>query len=113
MVVPLAEAAPASDKQAAQQLEAYVDAFAANGDFSGVVLVTRGGKRVFEREVGVASLSSKRRNRSNTKFVVASVTKTFTAAGVALLQNDGKIKIEDGLELYLPDFAPASRIKIW
>ncbi len=113
MIVPLAAAATDSDKQAAQQLSAYVDAFATNGDLSGVVLVTRGGKRVFEREVGVSSLSSKRRIRSNTKFVVASVTKTFTAAGIALLQNDGKIKIEDGLDDYLPYFAPASRIKIW
>jgi CubicO group peptidase (beta-lactamase class C family) len=29
------------------------------------------------------------------------------------LQNDGKLKIEDKLDLYLPDFAPAGKIMLW
>lgn len=93
-------------------LGTYVSAHAANGDFSGVVLVSRHGRRVFETSVGMASLAFGVRNGLTTRFLVASVTKTFTAAGIALLQDEGKLKIADSLEVYLPDFPPASKIKL-
>jgi CubicO group peptidase (beta-lactamase class C family) len=113
VVATQAAAVPAPDARAAKTWEAYVGAYAANGDFSGVVLVTRHGKRIFEKAAGFASVPFDQPNRIDTRFPVASVTKTFTAAGIALLQNDGKLKIEDGLDVYLPDFAPASKIKLW
>jgi len=105
--------APLSDSQAAKGWAAYIDAHAANGDFSGVMLVTRHGKRIFEKSAGLASRELDVPIRSDTRFVVASVTKTFTAAGMALLQEDGKLKFTDGLDAYLPGFKYASKIKLW
>lgn len=106
-----AEADP--DAAAARQLDAYVSAHAANDDFSGIVLVTRHGKRVFEKTAGLASRRFDVPIRPDTRFLVASVTKTFTAASIALLQADEKLKIEDTLDRFLPDFPNAKKIYLW
>ncbi len=104
---------PGADGAAAKMFDAYIAAHAANGDFSGTVLVTRNGRRIFEKSYGDASRAFDVPNRGDTRFAVASVTKTFTAASIALLQNDGKLKIIDGLDVYLPEFAHAKKIKLW
>ena len=112
-LVPLPAADRATEPAIAKMLDLYVDGHAANGDFSGTVLVTRHGRRVYEKSAGLASREFDVPNRLDTRFVVASVTKTFTAAGVALLEAQAKLKITDGLELYLPDLPPAGKIKLW
>jgi D-alanyl-D-alanine carboxypeptidase len=90
-----------------------VGAHAANGDFSGVLLVTRHGERVVEVHDGRAGPASEEPIAADSRFLVASVTKTFTAAAIALLEKDGKLAITDGLDQYLPDFAHAGKIKLW
>jgi len=110
---PLPAAAEDTDSQAAQRIDACIAAHAANGDFSGIVLVSRRGRPICQKSVGRASHAFDVPNGAETRFVVASVTKTFTAAGVALLAGQGKLKITDGLDQYLPDFAHAKTIKIW
>jgi CubicO group peptidase (beta-lactamase class C family) len=101
------------DARAVQMWDAYITAHAVNEDFSGVVRVSRQGNRIYERRVGLASRAFDQPHGPDTRFLVASVTKTFTAAGIALLENEGKLKISDGLDLYLPQFAPAKKIKLW
>ena len=112
-VVPASAAEQAPDERAAAMLDAYVAAHAANGDVSGVILVSRHGRRVYEKSVGLASQAFEVPIRPDSRFLVASLTKTFTAAAIALLQSDGKLKITDGLEPYLPELAPAKKIKLW
>jgi len=109
--VPAAE--PKSDASAVQALDAYIGAHAANGDFSGIVRVSRHGERVYEKTLGLASRRFDVPIAPDTRFAVASVTKTFTAAGIQLLVDQGKLKIEDGLDAYLPELPQAKQIKIW
>jgi CubicO group peptidase (beta-lactamase class C family) len=106
-------AEPNSDASAVQALDAYIGAHAANGDFSGIVRVSRRGERIYEKTIGFASRGFDVPIAPDTRFVVASVTKTFTAAGIQLLVDQGKLKIEDGLEAHLPEFPYAKKIKIW
>jgi len=113
----LVAAVEVSASKETKLLDSFIEAHAANGDFSGVVLVSRHGKSVYEKHVGSASLTFDIPNRTDTRFLVASVTKTFTAAGIALLQDEGKLKPTDGLDLYLADFPHgqphATKIKLW
>jgi len=112
-------AAPAAGKtQAAAAgiapaFDAYIDGHAANGDFPGVVLVSRDGRRIYQKTVGSASLPFRAPNGLDSRFLVASVTKTFTAAGIAFLQDQSRLKTDDGLELYLPGLPAAGKIKPW
>jgi CubicO group peptidase (beta-lactamase class C family) len=46
-------------------------------------------------------------NSPSTKFRLGSITKQFTAACILLLEERGKLKVEDPVKKYMPD-APAA-----
>jgi CubicO group peptidase (beta-lactamase class C family) len=100
-------------QNALRDLDRYVLAHAANGDFNGTVLVTSHGKTLYSKNNGAASLRFGVPVVTDTRFGVASVTKTLTAAAVALLVSDGKLRIEDSVDKYLPDFPRGNEIKVW
>ena len=91
-----------------RQIQAYVH----NGDFSGSVLVARDGRIVFQKSYGMANHEWGIPNSDKTKFHVASVTKTFTAAAILQLERAGKLKLDDPLSKYIPDFLNGERITI-
>ena len=71
------------------------------------VLVMRDGKVVKEQGYGYANLEHKVPVTSETIFQSGSTGKQFTAAGILLLAEDGKLGLDDRLVQYFPD-APAS-----
>ena len=91
-----------------EQVQAYVR----NGDFSGSILVAKRGSVVFQRSYGMADYEWGIPNSERTKFHIASVTKTFTAAAVLMLEEHGKLKLSDPLSKYVPDYLNGDRITI-
>lgn len=67
--------------------------------FSGVILVARGGE-VLERAYGLADRELDVANRTHTKFRIGSLTKQFTAGAMLLLEQDGKLRLDDPLCKY-------------
>jgi CubicO group peptidase (beta-lactamase class C family) len=61
----------------------------------GAVLVARDGKVVFSKGYGRANLEFDIPNTPNTKFRLGSVTKQFAAASILLLQERGKLSVQD------------------
>jgi CubicO group peptidase (beta-lactamase class C family) len=99
-------AAPCFAQEAArfdEVVKPYVDRHA----FMGSVLVARGSDIVFSKGYGSADLEWNIPNSATTKFRIGSLTKQFTAASILLLEERGKLKIEDPISTYLPD-VPAS-----
>lgn len=86
------------------ELDAYVQERCAADQFSGVVLIAKDGIPIFERACGYADLSFMVPNQIDTKFNIASITKTFTAVAIGQLVDQGKISFNDVIALYLPDF---------
>jgi D-alanyl-D-alanine carboxypeptidase len=85
------------------------------GEFSGVVLVRKGGKTVLHEAYGLASIEYKAPNKVDTRFNLASVGKMFTAVAIGQLVEHGKLKWTDTLAKVLPDYpnkAQAGRITI-
>lgn len=97
--------------QTAGKLDEAVQALAKDGNFMGSVLVARGDEVLLNKGYGSADLEKQIPNDPKTKFRLASVTKQFTAAAILLLEERGKLKIEDPVKNYLPD-APAAWDKI-
>ncbi len=91
-----------------RQAQAYVR----NGDFSGSILVARDGRILFQKSYGLANYEWNISNSEKTKFHIASVTKTFTAAAILHLEQQGKLKLTDPLSKYVPDFLNGDRITI-
>lgn len=89
-----------------QVIKAYVPS-----RFMGSVLVAQDGKVLLDKGYGFANLEWEVPNTPTTKFRLGSITKQFTAASILLLEERGKLKVEDPVKKYMPD-APAAWDKI-
>ena len=105
--VPLLVAQPSSSR-----FDHQVQAYVRNGDFSGSILITKDGHVLFQKAYGMANYEWAIPNSEKTRFHIASVTKTFTAAAVLRLEQEGKLKIADPLSKYVPDFLNGDRITV-
>ena len=63
-----------------------------NHDFKGNIILALDGKIVFEQCFGYADISQKKKNDSKTVFQLASVSKQFTAMGIAILKEKGMVE---------------------
>ncbi|MEO7797587.1 MAG: serine hydrolase [Opitutaceae bacterium] len=89
------------------RMDAAVNVHAASGRFMGSVLVAKDGVVVFEKSSGSANLEWDVPNAPDTKFRIGSLTKQFTAAAILLLEERGKLKVEDPITPLIPS-APVS-----
>lgn len=62
--------------------------------FSGVVMIRRNDEVVFESATGYADRANKRENKLDTKFGIASGTKTFTSTAISMLIDQGKLELD-------------------
>jgi CubicO group peptidase (beta-lactamase class C family) len=65
--------------------------------------VSLNGESVFERAFGLAEMEFNIPNSAQTIFESGSVAKQFTAAALVLLQQDGKLNIDDPVRKYIPE----------
>src|SRR5919205_1845220 len=65
--------------------------------------VSLNGDVVFEKAFGLAELEHNVPNTPQTIFESGSVAKQFTAAALVLLQQDGKLSIDDPVKKYIPE----------
>jgi CubicO group peptidase (beta-lactamase class C family) len=65
--------------------------------------VSLNGETVFEKAFGLADLEHNVPNTPQTIFESGSVAKQFTAAALVLLQQDGKLSLEDPVKKYIPE----------
>ena len=93
------------------RMDQIVQAYTDSKQFMGSVLVARDGTALLSKGYGSADLEWSVPNSPTTKFRLGSVTKQFTAACVLLLEERGKLKVDDPVKRYMPD-APAAWDKI-
>ena len=68
------------------------------------VAVVKDGKVIHAKGYGVRSLKTKEKVNENTLFGIASNSKAFTAAALGMLQDEGKLKYDDKVTDYIPEF---------
>lgn len=83
-------------------VEEYLERFEVPG---AAVAIVSGGEAVLNDGFGVADLGSGEAVTNGTAFAIASVTKAFTAVGVAALVDDGLLEWDAPVRDYLPEFA--------
>jgi CubicO group peptidase (beta-lactamase class C family) len=109
--------ARAEPARLAPAIEAKIDAAVqqdvASGRVAGAaVAILRDNKLVFAKGYGRANLELAAPVNAKTVFRIGSLTKQFTAAGVLLLAEQGKLKIDDKLSQYLPNFPRANEVTL-
>lgn len=109
----LASACLAQDKPQTEmvpRMEQIVQSYVPK-QFMGSVLVAENGKILLDKGYGFANLEWQVPNTPTTKFRLGSITKQFTAASILLLEERGKLKVEDPVKKYMPD-TPAAWDKV-
>lgn len=86
------------------KLEGYLRAAEREWGFQGSVLVARGDKVILKKALGAADRANGIPNTPETRFLIASITKVFTATAVMKLAEEGLVRLEDSAVRYLPDF---------
>lgn len=94
------------------QIEQYFENLTANRDFAGIVLIGNKEKVLAQYIAGYADLKEEKLHSDQSQFGIASLTKTFTAAAIIKLKEEGKLQLEDKVGLYLPSFPHGDKISI-
>jgi CubicO group peptidase (beta-lactamase class C family) len=68
------------------------------------VAIVKDDKIVYEKGYGVRSLNSGKKVDENTLFGIASNSKAFTTAAIGILVDEGKLKLDDKVTDYIPEF---------
>jgi CubicO group peptidase (beta-lactamase class C family) len=71
--------------------------------FSGTILVAWESEDLIILSYGLADRENEVPNTSNTKYAIGSISKSFTAMAIMILEERGLLKVEDSLCKYLPD----------
>jgi Beta-lactamase len=103
----LADARPLSETSFSPSLKAEVDrVFAAwdKPDSPGCALgIVHNGKLAYQRGYGQANLEQNLPITPSSVFYIASTSKQFTAASIALLAKQNKLSLDDDARKYLPE----------
>ena len=94
------------------KVDAYIKPYLEMKVFNGAVLIARKGKILLSKGYGMANYELDVANTPKTKFHLASVSKTFTAASILLLEERGLLRTSDPLTKYIPDYPNGEKITI-
>lgn len=91
----------------AQQLTSQIDVYANNetraNNFSGTILIARGGRVLVSKGYGMANIENDVLNTPQMRFRIGSLSKQFTAMAVVILQERRALNVQDSICTYLPN----------
>jgi CubicO group peptidase (beta-lactamase class C family) len=79
----------------------YVD----GGDIPGIVTLIGRGDEIHVDAIGTKKVGEREPMRRDTIFRIASITKPIAAAATMILVDDGKLRLDDAVERWLPELA--------
>src|SRR5262245_12565427 len=88
----------------ANKLEKLLAELYKNHLFNGAIVVGQNGKIIFSNGYGYASFRDSIPFTTLTTADGGSNAKTFTAASILMLAEEGKLKLDDSIQLYLPSY---------
>jgi CubicO group peptidase (beta-lactamase class C family) len=96
-----------------QKIDAVVtDALTRNGVPSASIAVVKDGQIVYVKAYGDAKLEPKTAATSSMRYSIGSISKQFTATAILLLQEQGKLSLDDKVGKYVPDLTRANEVTI-
>ena len=96
------------------KLDQFFDRIAEKNKGMGSIAIVKDGKPVYTRAFGYSLISETEKKPMNSanRFRLGSITKTYTAALILQLVDEGKLKLTDKLNKFLPQIANAEKITI-
>jgi len=81
------------------------------GDLPGLVALVARGDEVRVDAIGTQTVGGQQPMRRDTIFRIASITKPLAAAATMMLVDDGKLRVDDSVERWLPELASRRVLK--
>lgn len=108
------QAAPALPPATADRIDDLAREQIHSGRTPGIAIgVVQDGKLVYARGFGFATINPRHVAMTpDTQFYVGGLTMEFTAAAMLLLAQDGKVKLDDPVSKYVPEFKLAADVTI-
>ncbi|MFC2161936.1 serine hydrolase domain-containing protein, partial [Acidobacteriota bacterium] len=72
--------------------------------FDGTLLVSQKGKVIYKKAFGLANREWNVSNTLDSKYIIGSISKQFTAMLILQLAQEGLLSIDDKISIHLPDF---------
>src|SRR5438105_9970257 len=88
------------------------DALTRTGVPSASIAVVKDGQVVYVRAYGDARLEPKTPATAEMRYSIGSISKQFTAAAILLLQEQGKLSLDDKVSKFIPDLTRANEVTI-
>jgi len=91
-------------EKADKRIDAFMQNLHKHNGFNGNVLVAKKGKIVYENAFGWANYLTRDSLKLNSQFELASVSKTLTSTAILMLMERGKLKLEQNVKEFFPNF---------
>lgn len=112
VLLPLAVQAAPLDAATQARIDRAVAAVLKQGDSpSAQIAVLKDGK-IFTKAYGLAQLKPKVKATTKTRYAIASVSKEFVAAAALILQEEGKLSLDDNVARWFPELTSADKITV-
>jgi CubicO group peptidase (beta-lactamase class C family) len=95
-----------------QKFEEYLKGAQRVHDFTGTALVAKDGKVLFTKGYGMADIATSRPNTPETKYLIGSITKQFTATAIMQLSEKKLLDLDHPIINYLPDYPKPAAQKV-
>jgi CubicO group peptidase (beta-lactamase class C family) len=92
------------------EIGALMTALSARGQFNGAVLVAQEGKIIYRNAFGKAIFPAGTSFTPETPSNIGSVTKQFTAMAIMILAERNKLRYDDPVVKYIPEFSRATHL---
>ena len=89
--------------QLTHRLDSLLNDYYKKQEFNGVVLVAKKGELLFQQAYGYANVEEKIPNEIETKFLIGSTTKSFTAIAIMQLWQNGLVHLHRPIKEYIPE----------
>lgn len=85
-----------------RELNNFFESHLVNHGFNGSILIAKDGNPLYEKYIGYADMTTKDVMTDTTPIHIASTSKTFTAAAVLGLVQQGKLSLSDSIQKFFP-----------
>jgi len=93
-------------------IDAYFDTLANNNKFMGSIAISRSNEVVYAKTVGFADVEHKLKANENTRYRIASTSKTFTTVLIFKAIEENKLRLNQTLSDFFPTIENADKITI-
>ena len=94
------------------KLDQYLDTLANNNKFMGSISIFQNNKNIYQKAVGYSNLTLNEKATFKTQYNFSHLAQMLTTVLILKAEEEGKLKLTDKLNLYLPQLANSEQLNI-